>query len=48
MQPGTSARAAAGGNDARYSVGVLPKVRLKLVVKEPTLVRPTSRQISAT
>ena len=47
-QDGTSARADAGGNVARYAVGGAPKVRVKLVVKEPTLLRPTAKQISAT
>jgi len=48
MQPGTRAWLEAGGTLARYSVGVIPNMRLKLVVKEPTPWRPTSRQISAT
>ena len=32
----------AGGNDARYSEGVIPWTRRKLVVNVPTLVSPTS------
>jgi hypothetical protein len=40
--------AAAGGNPARYSVGDLSYVRVKLVVNEPTLSRPTEWQMLAT
>jgi len=39
---------AAGGNDSRYAIGDLPNVRVKLVVNDPTLRRPTSRQMSST
>src|SRR3954463_2782004 len=39
---------AAGGKEARYSRGDMPYVRRKLVVKEPTLCRPTAKQIDAT
>ena len=48
MQVGMTARFAAGGNVARYAVGDMPYRRPKLVVNEPTLRRPTIRQISAT
>jgi hypothetical protein len=48
MQAGTIALAAAGGYEARYAVGVTPYVRLKVVVNEPTLWRPTEKQMSAT
>jgi hypothetical protein len=41
-------RVEAGGCAARYAVGDIPYARPKLVVNEPTLVRPTSKQISAT
>ncbi len=40
--------AEAGGKLTRYSVGVLPKWRLKLVVNDPRPTSPTSRQISLT
>jgi hypothetical protein len=46
MQAGTSARSAAGGNAARYAVGEIPYVRVKLDVNEPRLRRPTSKQRS--
>ena len=36
---------AAGGKEARYAVGDMPYVRRKLVVKEPTLCRPTAKQV---
>ena len=39
---------AAGGNAARYSVGVIPYARRNDVVNEPTLVSPTLRQTSST
>jgi hypothetical protein len=42
------ARLLAGGWAARKAVGGIPYVRVKLLVNEPTLVSPTSRQISAT
>jgi hypothetical protein len=42
------ALSAAGGNDVRYAVGDIPYVRVKLVVNDPTLCRPTEKQISAT
>jgi len=45
---GTRARNAAGGCAARYCVGVIPNIRPKLVVNEPTLRSPTVRQMSAT
>src|SRR5260370_38471416 len=45
---GISACWAAGGNVWRYAVGDIPKVRVKLVVNEPTLCRPTEKQMSAT
>jgi len=45
---GTRARNAAGGCAARYCVGVIPNMRPKLVVNEPTLCSPTVRQMSAT
>ena len=45
---GIRARLAADGNEARYSVGVIPYARRKLEVNEPTLVRPTRMQMSAT
>src|SRR5690242_4365065 len=38
----------AGGFAARYAVGESPYVRPKLVVNDPTLLRPTSKQTSAT
>jgi hypothetical protein len=37
---------AAGGNVARYAVGDMPYVRVKLVVNDPTLCNPTERQMS--
>jgi hypothetical protein len=45
---GTSARSAAAGYLARYADGGTPYVRVKLVVNDPTLESPTSKQISAT
>ena len=48
MHAGTTAHADAGGNAARYSVGGLPKCRVKLDVNEPTLCSPTDMQMSAT
>jgi hypothetical protein len=48
MQVGIRARLAAGGCAARYAVGDMPNARPKLVVNEPTLCRPTAKQISAT
>jgi hypothetical protein len=48
MQVGMRTRVAAGGYAARYAVGESAKARVKLVVKDPTLCRPTSKQISAT
>jgi len=45
---GIRARWAAGGCAARYASGVVPKARLKLVVKEPTLRRPTAKQMLET
>jgi hypothetical protein len=39
---------AAGGYAARYAVGVIPYARPKLVVNEPTLRRPTRKQMSET
>ena len=39
---------AAGGYAARYAVGDCPNARVKLVVNEPTLWRPTVKQIAAT
>jgi hypothetical protein len=33
---------------ARYAVGEIPNVRVKLVVNEPTLCHPTEKQMSAT
>ena len=48
MQAGTSARDAADGCAARKAAGDRPYVRLKLVVNDPRLCRPTSKQISAT
>src|SRR6476469_11137631 len=42
------ARSAAGGYDARYAVGDIPNIRLKLVVNDPTDESPTLMQISAT
>ena len=47
-QAGISACSDAGGNDARYAVGVIPYARVKLVVNEPTLLRPTAKQIVTT
>src|SRR3984957_14763464 len=38
----------AGGNMARCSRGVLPEIRPKLTVNEPTLPAPTAKQMSAT
>src|SRR4029450_8941051 len=46
-QVGTRARVSAGGCAARYSVGVRPYVRPNVVVNEPTLLRPTVKQMSA-
>jgi len=40
--------AAAGGNAARYAVGETPYVRVKVVVKEPTLRSPTVKHTSVT
>ena len=48
MQAGTRAQSAAGGKRRRYRFGETPKARVKLVVNEPTLWRPTVKQISAT
>ncbi len=48
MQAGTSAQSAAGGKRVRYRCGETPKVRVKLVVNEPTLWSPTAKQTSAT
>jgi hypothetical protein len=48
MQVGMSAYDDAGGKLARYAVGDMPYVRVKLVVKEPTLCSPTLKQMSAT
>lgn len=48
MQGGIRAIADAGGCAARYAVGDCPNAVEKLVVNDPTLRRPTSRQISAT
>ena len=45
---GIRARLAAGGYAARYAVGERPNARPKLVVNEPTLLRPTVKQMSAT
>jgi hypothetical protein len=47
-QVGTRALSAAGGYATRYAVGVIPNIRLKLVVNEPTLRNPTLRQMSET
>jgi hypothetical protein len=41
-------RVAAGGCAARYAVGVHPYVLPKLVVNDPTLLKPTVKQMSAT
>jgi hypothetical protein len=48
MHVGTLAWWAGGGNVARYAVGDTAYVRVKLVVNEPTLCRPTEKQMSAT
>ena len=48
MHVGISACWDAGGYVARYAVGDIPYVRVKLVVKEPTLWSPTEKQTSAT
>lgn len=48
MQAGIRAYLAAGGMSARYAAGVLPYTRPNVVVKEPTLDRPTMVQMSAT
>jgi hypothetical protein len=45
---GGRTRFAAGGYAERYAVGVIPYARPKLVVKEPTLLRPTMKQMSET
>jgi hypothetical protein len=45
---GISAWWEAGGKEERYAVGDMPYVRVKLVVNEPTLCKPTAKQISAT
>jgi len=36
----------AGGKEARYAAGELPKLRRKLVVNDPTLRSPTVKQMS--
>src|SRR5665213_2085621 len=41
-------RVVAGGCAARYAVGVHPYVLPKLVVNDPTLLKPTVKQMSAT
>src|ERR687892_689317 len=46
-QVGMRTRPTAGAWAARYPVGVRPNVRPKVVVNEPTLRRPTMRQMSA-
>ena len=48
MHDGTRASEEAGGWAPRYAVGVMPYVRPKLVVNDPTLLRPTVKQMSAT
>jgi hypothetical protein len=47
-QAGIKAWACAGGKADRYAVGDIPYMRLKLVVNDPTLSRPTAMQMSAT
>src|ERR1043166_595030 len=44
---GTTTRETAGGNDARYAAGDFSNMRVKLVVNEPMLCRPTLKQMSA-
>ena len=36
------------GSVARYALGGIPYVRVKLVVKEPTLCSPTAKEMSVT
>lgn len=48
MHDGILASWAAGGNDPRYCVGVMPNIRRKLVVNEPALLSPTARQMRIT